>query len=209
MKIFGREVRDQEGKMVDSPWTIAKSWWLGRQLRNGKVPRGRVIKSEEAHMALLMGCPTNSLEGIGLLFAKVIRANGDSNDLGLISAQKITTVFRDRIVDSLQNSTTSPLDVFKYHATGTGTGAEANTETALVTEVESRVSGTQIEGATANIYKTVATCPYTATRAIIEHGVFSASTSGLLMDRSLFSVINVDSGDSIQFTYEATFNAEA
>lgn len=209
MKIFGKEVRDKNGKVVDSPLELLKMWWLGRQLRKGKVPRGRVIDSKTAQAALTFGAPDNALEGMGLLFAKVLRADGSNSDLGLVSARKITTAFRDRIVDCLQNSTTSPLDVFKYHASGTGTVAEANTDTALGVEVESRVAGTQVEGATANIYKTVATISYTATRAITEHGIFSAATVGLLMDRSVFTAINVASGDSIQFTYEATFNAEA
>jgi hypothetical protein len=130
-------------------------------------------------------------------------------DLGLISARKITTAFRDYIVDSLQNSTTHPMDVFKYHASGTGVTAESNTQTALVTEVQSRTSGTQVEGAAADIFKTVGTIDYTGAHAITEHGIFSANAVGTMMDRSLFSAINVSDGDSIQFTYEATFNAEA
>jgi hypothetical protein len=201
--------RDKKGLIIDNVWTKFKSWKLGRQLRKGKVPRGRVVSSEEAHDAFKMGCPENALEAFGMLSLKVIRADGHTEDLGLVSVKKITTAFRDYIVDSLQNSTTSPLDAFKYHASGTTNTAESNTDTALVAEVESRVSGTQIEGATADIYKSVATVQYTATRAIVEHGIFSASTSGTLMDRSVFTTINVDNGDSIQFTYEATFNAEA
>ena len=201
--------RDEKGKVIDSLWTRIKSWYLGRQLRKGKVPRGRVISSAEAKEAL-----GNSFRGIfpeivGLLSIKVIRANGKVEDKGLVSVRKITTAFRDYIVDSLQNSTTDPMDDFKFHGSGTTNTAESNADTTLAVEVESRVSGTQIEGATADIYKTVATVPYTATRAIVEHGVFSASTAGTLMDRSVFSTINVDNGDSIEFTYEATFNAEA
>jgi hypothetical protein len=69
---------------------------------------------------------------------------------------------------------------------GTGAVAENVTDTALGTQVETRATGTQVEGASANIYRTVATITATASRAITEHGVFSASTGGTLLDRSVF-----------------------
>jgi len=48
----------------------------------------------------------------------------------------------------------------------------------------------------------VGTISYTTTKAITEHGLFNAATAGTLLDRTVFTVINVVSGDSIQFTYE-------
>ena len=71
-----------------------------------------------------------------------------------------------------------------------------------------RATGTQTEGASANIYKTVATITADATENWVEHGVFNASTGGTMMDRSVFSAIGVESGDTVQFTYELTCNAE-
>jgi len=95
---------------------------------------------------------------------------------------------------------------YKYHGTGTGTTAEAAGDTALVTEVGSRVTGSQIEG-NANQYKSVATVTYAGTYAITEHGLFNASTGGTLMDRTVFSPVNVQSGDSIVFTFVITFSS--
>lgn len=201
--------RDENGKVQDSWMTKFKSWKLARQLRKGKVPRGRVVSVEEAQDAMNDSFRGNFPEIVGYLSARVFRADGSIEEKGLLSILKITVAFRDYIVDSLQNSTTDPMDDMKWHGSGTTNTAESNGDTTLAVEVESRVSGTQIEGASADIYKTVATIPYTATRAIVEHGVFSASTAGTLMDRSVFTVINVNNGDSIEFTYEATFNAEA
>ena len=43
--------------------------------------------------------------------------------------------------------------------------------------------------------------------AVTEHGIFSAASGGILLDRSVFSVINLASGDSIQSTYQLTFTA--
>lgn len=201
--------RDIEGKVKLTPIQKLRSWLLGRKLRKGVVPRGRQITINEARQALGFTQQGELTELWGFLSAVHIKADGTRTTLGVVSVRKITTAFRDYIVDSLQDSTTFPLDAFSFHGSGTGTTAEDNTQTALITEVASRTDGTQGEGATANIYQTVGTINYSTAHAITEHGLFSASTGGTMMDRSVFAAINVANGDSIQFTYEATFNAEA
>ena len=202
-----KQRRDKSGRVKDSFWQKWKSWRLGRAIRKGKLPRGRT--SAEVHQAIQGTLRGQMTEVWGVLSARLIRAGGEVLDMGVISTKKVTTAFRDYLVDSLQNSTTYPLSAFRYHGCGTGTTAEANTQTALVTEVGSRVSGTGVEGASANIFRTVATLTPGGSYAITEHGVFSAASAGVLMDRSLFSAINVGASDSIEFTYECTFNAEA
>ena len=73
----------------------------------------------------------------------------------------------------------------------------------------SRATGTQLEGATTNIYKTVATITFTGTHAVSEHGLFSAATAGTMMDRSVFSPAdNVVNLDEIEYTYQLTVVAE-
>jgi len=140
------------------------------------------------------------------LFAKVFRADGTMENLGLIGTKVVTTVGVNFICDAFQNLT--EIETFNYHDSGTGNTAEAVGDTDLVTKVETgRQTGTQGEGASANIYQTVATISYTATRGIVEHGIFSATAAGTLLDRTVFSTINVDNGDSIQFTYELTLPA--
>lgn len=142
---------------------------------------------------------------VGRLRAKVYRNGTLLEDYGLISTKVVTTAGVNFIVDAFQNTT--ELETMKYHACGTGTNAEAIGDTTLQTEVETRTSGTTTEGASANIYRTVGTISMTGTRAITEHGVLSAAAAGTLLDRSMFSAINVISGDSIEFTYELTFPA--
>ena len=72
-------------------------------------------------------------------------------------------------------------------------------------EGESRATGTQV--ASTNTYTSVGTIAYTTTKAITEHGVFSSAASTTLMDRSVFSAINVVSGDSIEFSYVLSCSA--
>jgi len=63
------------------------------------------------------------------------------------------------------------------------------------------------EGESANIYQSVATITYSNSYSITEHGIFSAQTDGILLDRSKFNAINVDPNDSIRFTYKLTVNS--
>jgi hypothetical protein len=121
----------------------------------------------------------------------------------------VSTAFVNEIVDSLQG-TSGPygtFDDYKYHATGTATADENVSDVALGAEVGARVIGSQEEGATANIYKSVGTITYTGSYAITEHGLFNASSAGTLMDRTKFAAVPVINGDSIQFTFTIQFNA--
>lgn len=157
---------------------------------------------------LLRGLPDvifGLVRPVGRLYVDVLRADGRRERLGLVSTRVVTTAGVNYLVDALQG-TVEP-ENFKYHGMGTGSAAEASSDTALGTEVESRATGTQVEGASANIYRSVATITATAARAVTEHGLFSASSSGTMLDRSVFSVINLATGDSIQFTYELTLPA--
>lgn len=133
-------------------------------------------------------------------------ANGIKTDYGTVSYRVVTTAFVNFIVDQLQTDTTEIGD-FKYHDSGVGTTAENAADTGIeTTDGESRATGTQTESA-ANAYRSVGTISYTTTKAITEHGLFSSASSTTLMDRSVFSAINVVNGDSIQFTYTITFSS--
>jgi len=157
----------------------------------------------------------NAVEMQGILSAKLIKGNGNIEDLGVIARKKVTDEFAAYMVDQMQVES-SDFGDFKYHKSGTGTNAESKTDTQLQTSVEgtARDIGTQTEGASAWIYRSVATISYTGSYAITEHGIFNepyvdAEDNGTLLDRSVFSAINVVNGDSIQFTYELTVTAEA
>lgn len=153
----------------------------------------------------------------GQLWGRVFRGDGTVEDLGLMSLRVVTDAGVAYIVDAFQNTT--ELENLKFHGFGTGTTAEAASQTALVTEEttqynpdNTRPTGSTTEGATANIYRTVATySPDSgATRAITEHGIFSqaATGGGTMLDRSVFSAVNLVAGsDSLQTTYDLTFTS--
>lgn len=141
-----------------------------------------------------------------VLTRQLCRANGVLRlDYGMVSHRVITNAGVAFLEDAFEN--TAEPENFKFHAMGTGATAENVSDTALVTEVETRATGSQGQGASANIYQTVGTITATTGRAIQEHGIFSASSSGTLWDRSVITTINLANGDSIQFTYNLTLSA--
>lgn len=99
---------------------------------------------------------------------------------------------------------TSAFGDFLYHDSGTGVGAEAVGDVGLGTPWGgARSVGTQVQGAGGTkTYKSVATTTYNAGFAITEHGLFNASTGVTLMDRSVFSAINVVDTNQIEWTFE-------
>ncbi len=120
--------------------------------------------------------------------------------LGLVTTAGVNYM----ATDFVSGGVSPTISGFKFHASGTGTNAAANTDTTLQTDSGvARVIGVPTNPS-ANVYKTVATMPYISTLAITEWGLFSFLTSGTLWDRRVFSAINVVSGDSIQFSYSLT-----
>jgi len=151
------------------------------------------------------------------LYLTLLRRDEAPLYLGLASMRLVTTAGVGYLVDSLQNLTEP--ENLKFHGFGTGTTAEAVGDTALVTELttqyasdNTRPTGSLTEGASANIFRTVATLsPDTGgTIAVTEHGIFSqaATGGGTLLDRSVFSAVNLVAGsDSLQATYDLTISA--
>lgn len=126
----------------------------------------------------------------------------------------VTTAFAEFVAAQLITETSAFGD-FKYHHSGEGVGNEAVADTGLGTPREgARDIGTQVQGASAVGYKSIATTTYTGTWAITEHGLFNTAgaggppvTGGVLMDRSKFAAINVVATNQIEWTYELTVAA--
>lgn len=143
---------------------------------------------------------------IGTLEVTKIHKDGTRENFGVVGHRVVTTAFVSFVVDQLQTET-SVFGDFKFHDSGVGTTAENIADTGIeTTDGESRATGTQTESA-ANAYRSVGTINYTTTKAITEHGLFNDASAGTLMDRTVFSAINVVNGDGIQFTYTITFSA--
>lgn len=146
--------------------------------------------------------------GLGALLFVLLLLFGGLFSVPGIAVGLVTTAGVNYMATDFTSALASPrIGAFQYHDCGTGTTAAAIGDTALQTPAgTARVAGTA-SNPSANIYKSVATISYTSSLAITEWGIFSASTSGTLWDHRVFSAINVNSGDSIQFTYQLTIAA--
>lgn len=134
-------------------------------------------------------------------------------DLGLVGTKVVTTAGVGYIVDSFQGLVEPEL--MRFHGLGTGSGAEAASDTALGTELtteynpnSTRATGTLTESA-ANIFTTVGsnTLDGTPGAALREHGIFNLNAGGVLLDRTVFAAVTLSSGDTFSSSYSLTFSS--
>lgn len=126
-----------------------------------------------------------------------------------IFTHKAKAITADRVRTTPSTYTTAP----KFVAMGTGATGAARTavaaDTALSTEVESRTSGTEsvvTTSQTGDTMQVVGTITATATRAVDEAATFDASTAGNIFISATHAVINLSSGDSIQYTIKTQYS---
>lgn len=175
---------------------------LGWKLKNLKLNgRGKL----NAWLAHQFSRRTGIITVTGKLSA--VHTSGETGlvtDYGVVSHKLVTTAWAAFVVDQLQTETSEFGDL-KFHDSGIGTTPAAIGDTDIeTTDGEARVTGSQTEGATADIYKSVGTITYTSGLAITEHGLFTIVTGGTMVDRHVFGAINVVSTDQIEFTFELT-----
>lgn len=185
-----------------------KGWGLKNRLRLGHwwgILSTRLAKA----LTRLTGIPTITSE----LEIIVCRVDGTREYYDVVSRRVVTAAGVAFIVDAWDN--TVELEMMNYHGCGTNSTAEAAGDTALGAESttalnpdSTRGTGTKTQPA-ANQLRTTGTLVFDNTVAVVEHGLFSqaATGGGVLFDRSVFSAINVVSGDSITFQYTVTFNS--
>lgn len=97
--------------------------------------------------------------------------------------------------------------VMSHMSLGTGTTAAAAGDTTLGTEISaSRVALTSTT-VTANQVTYIASfAAGVGTGAVTESGIFNASTSGTMLCRTVFPVVNKQAGDSMTVTWTVTVN---
>jgi hypothetical protein len=114
----------------------------------------------------------------------------------------VVTTGKGFIASRMKDTTATAMS---HMAIGSGTTAAAIGDTTLGTEL-GRVSLTSTT-VTANAVAYVATFPAgTGTGAVTEAGLFNASSSGTLLCRTVFSVINKGAADTLGITWTVTVN---
>jgi hypothetical protein len=190
---------------------------------------GRVIKSAVGFLPTAMALDVlDVITRVAVLESSleitVHRAKGSRfwsgeaiEEYGIVSRRVVTDAFVAAVVDALDVGVGFTLTNFRYHGIGTGTTAEAASQTALVTELTTeytgnvRATGTATQPS-ANILSSAGTNTLdSGTPALREHAVFTqaATGGGTMLDRSLFAAINLDGtvGDGLASTYSLTITS--
>lgn len=215
-----------------SPVVLVRNRWVPDDLRpllarwTPRTNLGLVVRECFAHLPddlareLLEGVLSCVVveSSLALVHRRLLNPGADRplyalEDWGVVSRKVVTDAGVALLVDAFDN-TLANADC-RYHGLGTGTTAEAAGQTALVTELtteynpnSTRATGT-FSQPSANISQSVATNTVDATAAVTEHGVFTqaATGGGTMLDRSVFSAVNLASGDSLQSTYSLTLTS--
>jgi len=111
----------------------------------------------------------------------------------------VVTAGKNWVADRMNNANT----VMTHMAVGTGTNAAAAGDTTLQTENDrNALTSTTV---TDNAVAYVATwAAGDATAALTEAGIFDAASSGDLLARTVFSVVNKGAADSMTITWTIT-----
>lgn len=134
---------------------------------------------------------------------KLFDSNGQLKDERDVN-NVVVTVGKNYLALWLTQGTQS--DFFmRYLALGTGVTAASASDTALQTELATRVAGTL--SSSTNVWQNQGTFGAGVnTGAITEAGIFTASSAGTMLARQVFPVINKAAGDSLQVTWQITLS---
>jgi hypothetical protein len=175
------------------------------RLRNWRAELHMLFVEAGVFIARMCGV----LTAYGTLSATLIKADGSRIELGAIGKRYVTDDGVAFLVDDWEDGSQSITNM-NYHDSGIGVAGEDQTDNDLGTPAgpTTRATGTKSQPS-ANILRSIGTIAYSGTLAITEHGLFSTSARATveMWDRTVFSAINVESGDSIQFTYDCTLTA--
>lgn len=139
----------------------------------------------------------------GAITLMLKRANGDVETVHKDNI--IVDVGFDFIADAIGKSASRP-GVMGFIALGTGTTAAAAGQTALVTEIDRNAATYAHTAGTKTFTFTAEFAAGDATGAITEAGVFNASSSGIMLDRVVFPVVNKGADDSLTAVFTFTMS---
>jgi hypothetical protein len=140
-----------------------------------------------------------------------IKATGDvtvtlRDELGNIKEHRhipnlVVTVGKNFIASRMVGTTPA---VMSHMAIGTSSTAPAAANTALGAEAGRSTASASVSGAVVSYSSTFAAG--TGTGAIVEAGIFNASSAGTMLCRTTFSVINKAAADSLTINWNVTIN---
>lgn len=143
---------------------------------------------------------TEQLKATGMVHVTHTKTTGEVVEFDVPNL--IVTTGKNYIASKMVATTNSPVSM-THMAIGTGTGTPAAGDTTLGTEA-GRVSLSGSVVSTNTVTYTATFPAGTGTGAVTEAGIFNASSSGTMLCRTTFPVVNKAAGDSIAVTWVVT-----
>jgi hypothetical protein len=146
---------------------------------------------------------TDEIKATGALHVVLRGPDGKIKDERNIKNLVVTTG-KNFIAASMIKTTSDTPAAMTHMGLGSGTTAAAVGDTALESALGSRVSLSSATNADAVTTYVATFAAGTGTGAVTEAGIFNASTSGTMLCRSVFSVVNKGADDSMSITWAIT-----
>jgi hypothetical protein len=146
---------------------------------------------------------TDEIKATGKLHVVLRGPDGKIKDERNINNLVVTTG-KNFIAASMIKTTSDTPAAMTHMGLGSGTTAAAVGDTALESALGSRVSLSSATNADAVTTYVATFAAGTGTGAVTEAGIFNASTSGTMLCRSVFSVVNKGADDSMSITWAIT-----
>lgn len=149
-----------------------------------------------------MSTINEGLKATGQLVITVRGEDGKVKDERKVSNLVVTTG-RNFIASRMANTSPSGMS---HMGVGSGVTAPALGDTALESQLGSRVSLTS-STTDANVTTYTATfAPGEGSGAVTEAGIFNAATAGTMLCRTTFDVVNKGAGDTLAISWSVTIN---
>jgi hypothetical protein len=147
----------------------------------------------------------NTLENIkatGRLAIAVIDASGNVKDAREVD-NLVVTAGLGYIASRMAAATAT---VMSHMAIGSGSTAAAAAQASLISELgRAALTSTNVTGSQVQYVSTFG--PGVGTGAVTEAGIFNGASSGTMLCRTVFSVVNKDAGDTMTITWTVTLAA--
>lgn len=150
------------------------------------------------------GWLTDSTRACGSALLKMFNVDGELVDVRAGGNLVVTTGLA-LVVDRIQG-VSGPPAAADYIAVGTGGTAASAGDTALQTEIGTRVQGTLSQPTSATDRAVSTFSAGNGTGALVEMGRLNASSSGTLVARIVFSTITKGASDSLTITHDIIYS---
>lgn len=180
------------------------TWWDDHVTRCRALVHHQTLTVATFFAAVRARLHQQALDRVRMIGTVLLQLRDGAGEIKLVQCggNLIVNAGKDWAIDRMQSG--SPPAVAGYQAIGTGATAAAAGDTALQTEIARQAGDTHTQPVSTTDRLVTTFAAGTGTGAITETGRLNAASTGTLVARQVFSVVNKGAGDSFQVTHDIT-----